>query len=450
VVLVLTGIVLAGTPIPASAHAFRGRTDLPVPAWLFVFVAGAVVVVSFLALAVLWRTPRLEGQLPSRRLARALQAVLTSPMMEWVVRGLSLAFFVLVVGAAIAGDPLASANLASVVVFIWFWVGLAFAHALFGNLWATLSPWDTLARALALGASPRRAYPKALGKWPATILMFGFVWMELAAPDGSTPPSVLLAILAYTVITLTAMAVYGRETWNRNGEAFAVYFELLSRIAPLARDEQGRVVIRPVLAGLPSLPPQPGMVAFVMVLIGSTSFDGLSASAFWDNLIGSLSPGGQTVAGTTGLLVVIGLVAAVYSLSMVGAAAVARVPWHPLAVRFVHSLVPIAFAYALAHYFSLLVLEGQLGLPLLSDPLAEGWNLLGTRDWQVNLAFVSANVVWYVQVAAIAAGHVGGVVLAHDRAIAIFPSRRALRTQYALLAIMVVFTVGGLLILSAG
>ncbi len=59
-------------------------------------------------------------------------------------------------------------------------------------------------------------------------------------------------------------------------------------------------------------------------------------------------------------------------------------------------------------------------------------------------------MVWWVQVAVIVAGHLVGVVLAHDRALAVFPAERAVRTQYAMLALMVVLTGLGLTILSAG
>ena len=105
-------------------------------------------------------------------------------------------------------------------------------------------------------------------------------------------------------------------------------------------------------------------------------------------------------------------------------------------------------AYVVAHYFSFLLFEGQLGLIRLSDPFGQGWNLFGTADWALNLALVSPTTIWYVQVAAIVIGHVGGVVVAHDRAIASFPPDVAVRTQYALLAAMVLFTATGLLILS--
>lgn len=107
-------------------------------------------------------------------------------------------------------------------------------------------------------------------------------------------------------------------------------------------------------------------------------------------------------------------------------------------------------AYVVAHYFSFLLIEGQIGLARISDPFGLGWNLFGTATWQVNLTVVSATTTWYAQVVAIVVGHVGGVVLAHDRAIALFDRSRALRTQYALLAVMVVFTASGLLILSGG
>lgn len=447
-VLALGAALLGGTSAPALAHGIGGRIDLPVPIGLFVYGAGAAVVISFVALAVLWRTPRLENPRGRRRLVEGFQILARSRPVEYAVRGLSLAGFALVVAAAAGGPTSASDNLAPVVVYVWFWVGLAFAHALFGNLWATLSPWDTLARALEIGRRPVLGYPKAWGGWPATILLLSFVWMELVYPSAASPAALLAAIAVYTVITLTGMALYGRETWNRHGEAFAVYFELLSRISPLARDAEGRVVIRPVLGGLPSVSPRPGLIALVVVLIGSTTFDGFSSSTFWADRTGSLSQGARMAVGTAGLVGMVGLVALTYSVSMAGAAAVAGSRRHPLAVRFVHSLVPIAFAYAVAHYFSLLLLEGQLAIPLISDPLDRGWNLFGTAGYRANLALVTPNLVWYVQVAAIVAGHIGAVILAHDRAVALFPPDRAMRTQYALLVVMVMFTIGGLLILS--
>jgi hypothetical protein len=55
-----------------------------------------------------------------------------------------------------------------------------------------------------------------------------------------------------------------------------------------------------------------------------------------------------------------------------------------------------------------------------------------------------------VQVAALVVGHVTGLVIAHERAVTLFSGKTAGRTQYAMLALMVVYTVGGLWVLSAG
>ena len=116
---------------------------------------------------------------------------------------------------------------------------------------------------------------------------------------------------------------------------------------------------------------------------------------------------------------------------------------------FVLSLVPIALVYAVAHYFSLFVIQGQFLAPLLSDPFGKGWNLFGTAGVQPNIAVLGPNTIWYVQATSLVLGHVAGLVVAHDRAVAIFREREdALRSQYAMLALMVVYTVGGLWLLS--
>lgn len=443
-------IPVVATASPAAAHGLGGRLDLPVPLWLFVYGAAAVVVVSFVALGVLWKRPRLQDRVEGRTLPEPLQRILRSPVAEGVVRTASVAAFIVVLTAAAAGTNAPGANIAPVFVYVWFWVGLAFVHPLFGNWWATISPWDSLARFLGIGHRPRREYPKAWGLWPAAVLLLGFLWMELVYPFSANPRSLAIAMAVYTVITMVGMAVFGRESWNRHGEAFAVYFGLLARLAPLSRRADGRVVLRPPLAGLPGIEPRPGLVAFVMVVIGSTTFDGFTGTALWTAWTRGLSVGGQVATGTVGLVAVVGLVSLAYTGSMMAASAVARTPWHPLAVRFVHSLVPIAFAYVSAHYFSFLFLEGQAGIALASDPYGLGWDLFGTAGYAINFALLSAVAVWYVQVAAIVSGHVAGVVLAHDRAMAAFRPGLAVRTQYALLAVMVLFTVGGLVILSGG
>jgi hypothetical protein len=121
-----------------------------------------------------------------------------------------------------------------------------------------------------------------------------------------------------------------------------------------------------------------------------------------------------------------------------------------LAARFAHSLLPISLAYVIAHYFSLLVYQGQAMAYLISDPLGHGSNLFGTASSQISYNAVSSNAIWYVQVGALVIGHAAGLMLAHDRALVMYKrASQATRSQYWMLAVMVGFTSLGLWILSS-
>jgi hypothetical protein len=258
------------------------------------------------------------------------------------------------------------------------------------------------------------------------------------------------------------MAVFGRVTWLRNGEAFGVYFDLLGRIAAFGRRRSdGQLVVRPPLSGLTVRDFPPGSLAFVCVMLGSVAFDGFSRTSRWIEWRFRLEepyvlddPGLADLIVTAfnlgGLIAFVLLVALAY-LAAIQVARLIATTRVSLAWEFIGSLVPIACAYALAHYFSLLVIQGQVGITLMSDPFGYGWDLFGTADYQADPTVISPNTIWYVQVAVLVIGHVAGLVLAHDRAVVLFQSARtAIRTQYAMLALMVVYTVGGLWLLSRG
>jgi len=260
------------------------------------------------------------------------------------------------------------------------------------------------------------------------------------------------------------MLLFGRRAWLENGEAFHVYFGLLGRMSPFASRGEGaeqRVVRRPPLSGLAPGDAHPGTVAFVAVMLGSVAFDGLSRAAWWQDQRFELQARYVVESLTKADLVslawdFLGLTASVLAVALLFtiAVAVARKVGNTrrdLAGVFVGSLVPIALAYLVAHYFTLLVERGQDIVFLLSDPFGKGWDIFGTADFEPTSNVLSPNTIWYVQVAVLVAGHVLGLVLAHDRAVSFFSSARtALRTQYAMLALMVLYTCTGLWLLSSG
>jgi hypothetical protein len=352
-----------------------------------------------------------------------------------------------------------------------FWLGFVPLVILFGNVWSVLNPWRAAADAVAwLGEragvrwAPPLQIPERVGRWPAAILLALFTALELAYPHSSTPRTLAVAIGAYSWVTWLGMAAVGREAWLRHGEAFNVYFGLLARLSPFGVTErQGRrvVVVRTPSSPLAVREDMPGTLPFVAVMLGSVAFDGFSRTTWWQERIFSIeselvleSPRLSDLAVTgfniVGLIGAVALVALVYLLAVEGARLAAG-QRASLAEDFLGSLVPIALAYAVAHYFSLFVLQGQVTWRLISDPFGWGWDLFGTRDYQARLDILTPNLVWYVQVGALVVGHVLGLMIAHDRAVALF--RRpglALRTQYAMLVLMVAYTVAGLWLLSNG
>jgi len=93
-----------------------------------------------------------------------------------------------------------------------------------------------------------------------------------------------------------------------------------------------------------------------------------------------------------------------------------------LCLQFAFTLVPIAFVYNIAHYYTLLLTEGQNMFRIISDPFGFGWNLFNTSGYEVNLSIIDANFTWHFQVALILVGHIVGTYLAHLVALKVFPS----------------------------
>jgi hypothetical protein len=443
------------------AHGLVGRTDLPIPKWLFGWAAAVVLVLSFAALAVLWPKPELQEE-RGRRLFRMPRFV------EPLVGLLGVGAFVAVVYSGLRGAQDAQDNLAPTIIYVHFWVGMAVVSVLFGDIFRALNPWRAIARFVAWVANlvskeelpAPLEYPAKLGRWPAAISILIFVWVELSYVNRDDPSQLAIMALAYAAFQLIGMAFFGIATWENRADGFQVLWSTYSRLAPFRRRGQD-VWVRPPLNGAPQLDIVPGTVALLIIAIGTTSFDGFSNGPLWASLGPDLSTFfgnigfGLTAQGelanTVGLVGMVLLVGLFYRLGIRGMTGVGT--GHTaseLAGKFAHTLIPIAFAYALAHYFSLLMYQGQALGYLISDPLGHGSNLFGTAGASINYNIVTATGVWYVQVAALVCGHVAGLTLAHDRALAIYPNtREAVRSQYWMLIVMIGFTSLGLWLLSA-
>lgn len=335
-------------------------------------------------------------------------------------------------------------------------------------------------------------YPTWLGVWPAVVLFLGFAWVELVSGASIDPRQLALMIGLYSLVTWTGMFVFGRAVWIRHGDPFALAFGVLARFAPTeirvldariceecpvdCRDAAGACVncgecfarapairrewnLRPFGAGL--LRPEAvsfSMMVFVLLLLATVTFDGFTATPLWGDLESSLFAalpdlGGRRIPliGTLGLLAFPLLFLAVYGVFadwMARAGGVGRATGR-VAGAFVFSLVPIAIAYHLAHYFTYLLIQGQRIIPLASDPFGFGWDLFGTAGYELDIGIVGARFAWYTAVTAIVVGHIVAVYVAHVVALREFADRRlALRSQYPMLALMVGYTMVSLWIIA--
>ncbi len=447
-------------PLAASAHGISGRASLPVPAWLFAWVAAIVLVVSFVLLSTMWSRPRLQ-EVRERRL-------FAWPRFIDTLAGLiGLALFALVIYAGYDGVSAYTANFDPTFIFVIFWVGVPLSSALLGDWFSAVSPWRALARALrwSAGRAGLRwrvplTYPTWLGRWPVVVGLVCFAWLELVYHDHDNPALLASLSLAYFVLMLVGMALFGIERWSERGDAFGGYFGLFGRLAAVDAHDRALWLRRP-LSALSSFGGESGAVALVLVIIGVTTFDGASNGVVWNTLqphVQSFFSGlglGETpsdeLADTLGLLLAIVVVVGFYWVGVLGMRSVSpRYDARSLAKSFAHTLAPIGFAYVLAHYFSLLVWQGQAIGYLASNPLGHGTDYFGTAHWHVNYNFIGSTGIWYVQVLALVTGHVCGLALAHDRALATYrATEEAVRSQYWMLVVMVGFTSLGLWLLSA-
>jgi hypothetical protein len=462
VLLIAAALLGAGSLAPsvASAHGISGLASLPVPAWLFAWAAAIVLVISFVLLSTMWSQPRLQDG-RGRRLCRWPRALRVPS------GAVGLALFALVVYAGYEGVPYYTSNIDPTFIFVVLWVAVPVSSALIGDWFRAFNPWLAFAQAARwagrrahLRWRPPLAYPSRLGRWPMVAGLISFGWLELVYHDHDNPSTLAPLSLAYFTLMLVGMALFGIETWSERGDAFGGYFGLLARLSPLYVRDTALWLRRP-LSGVTSLDYAPGTVALVLVIIGITTFDGASNGVVWTTLqphvqsvFSSLGLGdtpADELADSLGLLLAIAVVACFYRIGVLGMRSVSRrFNGAQLSRSFAHTLVPIGFAYVLAHYFSLLIWQGQAIGYLASNPLGHGTNYFGTAGWHVNYQILSINAIWYAQVIALVIGHVSGLALAHDRALATYRSvAEAVRSQYWMLVVMVGFTSLGLWLLSA-
>lgn len=461
---------------PAAAHGIGALYNLPVPLWLYAWGSAAVLLLSFVVAALLWRSP--GGDLPAEREIDGTAFAQLLRRLRTPLRLLSVALLLLMIatGALGARDPLRNFST------VFFWIGcvlvVPYLTALLGDFYAAINPWraicDAIGRLWPGLFRGRWAWPAWLSSWPAVMLFIGFIGFELFGTGRPLPLALFLGL--YTALNLAAAWAFGARAWFARGEFFGVMLHLIGHMGvlrwqPGEQGQRGRLLLRAPLAGiLIARPRELATVAFLLAMLATTAYDGLRATQWWVllfwndptgllrehfgahpfQLIAELKP--YFRAWEWFWLVAMPLLYVGAYLSALWLARVltgSRRSLRELALDFALPLLPIALVYHFTHYFTLVLSHGLKILSVVSDPFGWRWDLLGTADRFRAPILPDMGLVWHSQVGLIVAGHVAGVWLSHRIALRLFASPgRALASQLPMLALMVAFTVFGLWILA--
>ena len=496
--VIAVAAVLALAVYPVAAHGFGERYDLPVPLSLYLFGAGAAVALSFVMMGVFVRGGTGGYDYPRFNILRwrAGRAV-AHPVVVTALQVFGVAALALVVVAGIVGSWSPAKNISPTLVWIIWWVGAAYLSALVGNVWRLVNPWNaTFAwaerayRAITpdgeLGMGWR--YPAALGVWPGLV---AFLVVRMGGDRlhrlGAAGPHHAVRAAVHRVHVDWDVPIWQGGMAAAYGDAFSLVYGFLARFSPTelrvtdatvcaecsvdcadadgvcvdcgecfvaAEPERRELNIRPFVVGLLRTKGRSASVmVFVLLLLSTVSFDGFSATPAWGRLFNAVFTAfpDPNIVGSIGLLGFTAVLMSVYVLfsGLMSTASGFRLLPEQMGQAFVLSLIPIALAYHLSHFFSYLLIEGQGIIPLSSDPFGLGWDLFGTVGYEINIGIIGARTVWLMSVVAIVIGHVSAVYLAHVTALREIPERRfALRSQYPMLVLMVAYTMVSLWILA--
>ncbi len=451
--------------VPAHAHVTDRAFVLLLPTHLYAWGGALTVAVSFVVMALI----------PAARLrfteTAATGAARWGQRPHYGLSYVSLAAIVILIIAGYVGDRDPLSNPLPTVIWTIWWVGFTMVHAVFGNLWSVINPWrglyDLVTSGLGLDGwreAPPFTYPVRLGFLPAIVLFLAFAWFELVYLSPQDPTDIANAVIIYALITLVGMLVFGERDWLHYGEAFSVFFRIVSWLSPVKRLSApprytiavpGRWLLNIGILRLSG-------VVFVLLVLSSVSFDGLSRTFWWVAALAGENPleysgrSAVTEINTVGLIGTFAALFAVYVVAVLSGHWLAGFSVSAMESlgRYVVSIVPIAFGYHFAHYLPAFIIDGQYAVRALSDPFALGWDLFGTAGMHVHAAILNnhetVRLVYNLQVGGIVVAHVMAVAVAHLLAMQQAEhSRQAILSQIPMTALMIGYTIFGLWLLSS-
>ena len=401
-------------------HGIGSVGDLPIPFETVLNVSAWVIILTFVFLKISWKKSVLVQK-----------EVIVEQRQPWLGKMFGVFILSLLILPGLIGNEEAKTSITPLIIWVFLWIGVPVLGLVFGDIYSKFNP-------LSIIPSPEK---KPATVWFAAALFLGLTWFELVWRKPGNPTHIGIVFILLMLITTSTRIIFGKASIEVDP------LHLLHHLYAKLRFTVSKPIYKNMLENIANLSNFKGMEYFILLMIGTVTYDGLRGTTFWYNLFGSstLDITFSTFAFFGINIVIIGSYrfACWFALKVSGE----KQDLNNISLLFGHTMLPIAFAYHVTHYLSLLLYESQTILYRLNDPYGIGWNLFGIDEVTINY-FLTPVALWGIQVFVTLAGHMLSVVLAHDLAIKLFGHQQSDKTQYIFLLITVGLTLQALFVLS--
>jgi hypothetical protein len=405
---------------PQLSHGIINVGDLPIPFDMVLNAAVLVVVVTFVFLKISWK----ESILTSQETLFSTKQSLPGKVLGFII------LLLLTVPGLINNEP-AKTSITPLILWIFLWIAVPVLGLVFGDLYAKFNPLALIVNREGVSSNV----------YFASFLFLCLTWFELVWNKPGNPRHIGVVFLVLLVVVSAVQKFYNKTLIEVDP------LLLLHHLYSKMRITNSKPVFRTLLNNISNLAQLKGMEYFILLMIGTVTYDGLRETTFWFDLFGSQTY--QTSFSTVAFLLMNLLIIVFYRFACYFAIRVSGedLNLNEISLKFGHTMLPIAFAYHVTHYLSLLLFEFQTVVYRLNDPFGFGWNLFNVQEPEVNY-FLEPIALWTIMVIVTLAGHMLSVVLAHDLSVKLFGHQKSDKTQYVFLFITVALTLQALFVLS--
>ena len=405
---------------PQLSHGIINVGDLPIPFDMVLNAAVLVVVVTFVFLKISWK----ESILTSQETLFSTKQSLPGKVFGFII------LLLLTVPGLINNEP-AKTSITPLILWIFLWIAVPVLGLVFGDLYAKFNPLALIVNREGVSSNV----------YFASFLFLCLTWFELVWNKPGNPRHIGVVFLVLLVVVSAVQKFYNKTLIEVDP------LLLLHHLYSKMRITNSKPVFRTLLNNISNLAQLKGIEYFILLMIGTVTYDGLRETTFWFDLFGSQTY--QTSFSTVAFLLMNLLIIVFYRFACYFAIRVSGedLNLNEISLKFGHTMLPIAFAYHVTHYLSLLLFEFQTVVYRLNDPFGFGWNLFNVQEPEVNY-FLEPIALWTIMVIVTLAGHMLSVVLAHDLSVKLFGHQKSDKTQYVFLFITVALTLQALFVLS--